>query len=185
MNAHGASGAEFTTGNPRLLEVRVEQAKAAGIPVPALEGFQARDGAGDGRLDCQRRESDGEFRRTKRSGACLLGSGTAAGRSASAAGRKCRRLPAPSGSASAAALRRLCDGGARSIATGAEQAGFARSLDRMDRRRRHVTGAARPDRLAPTRSVGASLIDEPLAKQFHATRGGHSIPPGGDLSWTQ
>ena len=40
VNQHGASGAEFTTGNPRLSKFVVEQAKAAGIPVPAIEGFQ-------------------------------------------------------------------------------------------------------------------------------------------------
>lgn len=40
VNAHGASGSEFTTGNPRLSKYIVEQGKAAGIPVPVLEGFQ-------------------------------------------------------------------------------------------------------------------------------------------------
>ena len=40
VNAHGTSGAEFTTGNPRLTKYVMEQGKAAGIPVPALEGFQ-------------------------------------------------------------------------------------------------------------------------------------------------
>ncbi len=39
-NAHGASGAELTTGNPRLSKYVVEQARAAGVPVPAIEGFQ-------------------------------------------------------------------------------------------------------------------------------------------------
>jgi cobaltochelatase CobN len=40
VNAHGASGAELTTGNARLSKYVVEQAKAAGVPVPAIEGFQ-------------------------------------------------------------------------------------------------------------------------------------------------
>ncbi|MEO8256290.1 MAG: cobaltochelatase subunit CobN [Acidobacteriota bacterium] len=40
VNQHGASGAEFTSGNPRLSKYVLEQGKAAGIPVPALEGFQ-------------------------------------------------------------------------------------------------------------------------------------------------
>ena len=40
VNAHGTSGAEFTTGNARLSKYVVEQAKAAGVPVPAIEGFQ-------------------------------------------------------------------------------------------------------------------------------------------------
>ena len=40
VNAHGTSGAEFTTGNPRLSKYVVEQAKAAGVPVPAIEGFE-------------------------------------------------------------------------------------------------------------------------------------------------
>jgi cobaltochelatase CobN len=40
VNAHGASGAEHTSGNPRLTKYVLEQGKAAGIPVPALEGFE-------------------------------------------------------------------------------------------------------------------------------------------------
>ncbi|MEP7310867.1 MAG: cobaltochelatase subunit CobN [Acidobacteriota bacterium] len=40
VNAHGASGAELTTGNARLSKYVVEQAKAAGVPVPEIEGFQ-------------------------------------------------------------------------------------------------------------------------------------------------
>jgi len=36
---HGASGAEFTSGNPRLTKYVLEQGKAAGIPVPALKAF--------------------------------------------------------------------------------------------------------------------------------------------------
>jgi cobaltochelatase CobN len=40
VNKHGSSGAEFTSGNPRLLKYVMEAGKAAGIPVPALEGFQ-------------------------------------------------------------------------------------------------------------------------------------------------
>jgi hypothetical protein len=40
VNAHGASGAELTTGNARLSKYVVEQASAAGVPVPAIEGFQ-------------------------------------------------------------------------------------------------------------------------------------------------
>jgi len=35
-----ASGAEFTTGNARLSKYVIEQARAAGVPVPAIEGFQ-------------------------------------------------------------------------------------------------------------------------------------------------
>jgi cobaltochelatase CobN len=40
VNAHGTSGADFTTGNARLSKYVVEQAHAAGIPVPAIEGFE-------------------------------------------------------------------------------------------------------------------------------------------------
>ena len=40
VNQHGASGAEVTTGNARLSKYVIDQAKAAGIPVPAIEGFQ-------------------------------------------------------------------------------------------------------------------------------------------------
>jgi cobaltochelatase CobN len=40
VNEHGASGAEFTTGNPRLTRYVLEQGKTAGIPVPDLDGFQ-------------------------------------------------------------------------------------------------------------------------------------------------
>jgi cobaltochelatase CobN len=40
VNAHGASGAEFTSGNPRLTKYVLDHGRAAGIPVPALEGFQ-------------------------------------------------------------------------------------------------------------------------------------------------
>lgn len=40
VNRHGASGAEFTSGNPRLSKYVLEQGKAAGIPVPAIEQFQ-------------------------------------------------------------------------------------------------------------------------------------------------
>jgi cobaltochelatase CobN len=39
VNKHGASGAETTTGNARLMKYVMEQGKAAGIPVPALENF--------------------------------------------------------------------------------------------------------------------------------------------------
>jgi cobaltochelatase CobN len=39
VNAHGTSGAGFTTGNARLSKYVVEQAKAAGVPLPAIEGF--------------------------------------------------------------------------------------------------------------------------------------------------
>jgi cobaltochelatase CobN len=40
VNAHGASGSEVTSGNARLTKYVIEQGKLAGIPVPALEGFQ-------------------------------------------------------------------------------------------------------------------------------------------------
>ncbi len=40
VNRHGTSGAEFTTGNARLSKYVMEQAKAAGVPVPAIDGFQ-------------------------------------------------------------------------------------------------------------------------------------------------
>lgn len=40
VNRHGPSGAEFTSGNPRLSKYVLEQGKATGIPVPALEGFE-------------------------------------------------------------------------------------------------------------------------------------------------
>jgi cobaltochelatase CobN len=40
VNQHGASGAEFTSGNARLSKYVIDEAKAAGIPVPAIEGFQ-------------------------------------------------------------------------------------------------------------------------------------------------
>jgi cobaltochelatase CobN len=40
VNQHGPSGAEFTSGNPRLSKYVLDQGKAAGIPVPALEQFQ-------------------------------------------------------------------------------------------------------------------------------------------------
>lgn len=40
VNAHGTSGAEHTTGNPRLSRFVMEQGRAAGIPVPVLDGFQ-------------------------------------------------------------------------------------------------------------------------------------------------
>ncbi|MEQ1913419.1 MAG: cobaltochelatase subunit CobN, partial [Vicinamibacterales bacterium] len=40
VNAHGASGAEFTTGNPRLTKFVMEQGKASGVPVPSLDQFE-------------------------------------------------------------------------------------------------------------------------------------------------
>jgi hypothetical protein len=40
VNAHGASGSEVTTGNARLTRYVMERGRAAGIPVPALEGFE-------------------------------------------------------------------------------------------------------------------------------------------------
>jgi cobaltochelatase CobN len=40
VNAHGVSGSEVTAGNARLSRYVLERGKAAGIPVPALEGFQ-------------------------------------------------------------------------------------------------------------------------------------------------
>ena len=41
VNAHGTSGAEFTTGNARLSKYVMERGREMGVPVPALEGFQA------------------------------------------------------------------------------------------------------------------------------------------------
>jgi cobaltochelatase CobN len=41
VNAHGTSGAEFTTGNPQLTQFVVEQGRAAGVPVPTLQAFEA------------------------------------------------------------------------------------------------------------------------------------------------
>ena len=40
VNEHGASGAQVTTGNPRLLEYVIEQALLMDIPVPAIENFR-------------------------------------------------------------------------------------------------------------------------------------------------
>ena len=40
VNRHGVGCAEHTCGNPRLQKYVMEQGLAAGIPVPALEGFQ-------------------------------------------------------------------------------------------------------------------------------------------------
>ncbi len=40
VNQHGASGAEFTTGNARLSKFVMDRGKELGIPVPALAGFQ-------------------------------------------------------------------------------------------------------------------------------------------------
>ncbi len=40
VNAHGVGCAEFTCGNPRLSKYVMERARLAGIPVPAIEGFQ-------------------------------------------------------------------------------------------------------------------------------------------------
>jgi cobaltochelatase CobN len=40
VNAHGVDCAEFTCGNPRLSKYVMDQARIAGIPVPAIEGFQ-------------------------------------------------------------------------------------------------------------------------------------------------
>ena len=40
VNRHGTSGAEFTSGNPRLTKFVLDEAKAAGIPVPLLDQFE-------------------------------------------------------------------------------------------------------------------------------------------------
>jgi cobaltochelatase CobN len=40
VNRHGVGCAEHTCGNPRLSKYVLEQARAMGIPVPAIEGFQ-------------------------------------------------------------------------------------------------------------------------------------------------
>jgi cobaltochelatase CobN len=40
VNAHGASGSEITSGNPRLQKYVLDEGRKAGIPVPALDGFQ-------------------------------------------------------------------------------------------------------------------------------------------------
>ena len=40
VNRHGVGCAEYTCGNPRLQKYVLEQGLKAGIPVPALEGFQ-------------------------------------------------------------------------------------------------------------------------------------------------
>jgi cobaltochelatase CobN len=40
VNRHGVGCAEHTCGNPRLQKYVLEAGKAAGIPVPALEGYQ-------------------------------------------------------------------------------------------------------------------------------------------------
>jgi cobaltochelatase CobN len=40
VNAHGPSGAEFTSGNPRLSRYVMEEGRKAGVPVPSLQAFQ-------------------------------------------------------------------------------------------------------------------------------------------------
>jgi cobaltochelatase CobN len=40
VNKHGVGCAEFTCGNPRLSKYVMEQARAAGIPTPTIDGFQ-------------------------------------------------------------------------------------------------------------------------------------------------
>lgn len=40
VNRHGVGCAEHTCGNPRLSKYTMDRAKALGIPVPAIEGFQ-------------------------------------------------------------------------------------------------------------------------------------------------
>jgi cobaltochelatase CobN len=40
VNEHGSSGAEYTAGNPRLLEYVIERALLTDIPVPDIENFQ-------------------------------------------------------------------------------------------------------------------------------------------------
>jgi cobaltochelatase CobN len=40
VNAHGVSGSGNTTGNVRLTQYVLSQAGAAGVPVPAIDGFQ-------------------------------------------------------------------------------------------------------------------------------------------------
>jgi cobaltochelatase CobN len=40
VNQHGLSGAEHTSGNPRLSSYVMEQARLSGVPVPQLEGFR-------------------------------------------------------------------------------------------------------------------------------------------------
>jgi cobaltochelatase CobN len=40
VNQHGVGCSEHTCGNPRFQKYVTEQAKAAGIPVPAIEGFR-------------------------------------------------------------------------------------------------------------------------------------------------
>jgi cobaltochelatase CobN len=40
VNRHGVGCAEHTCGNPRLQKYVLEEGRKAGIPVPALEGFQ-------------------------------------------------------------------------------------------------------------------------------------------------
>jgi cobaltochelatase CobN len=40
VNQHGVSGSEVTTGNSRLQKYVLEEGRKAGIPVPALDGFQ-------------------------------------------------------------------------------------------------------------------------------------------------
>jgi cobalamin biosynthesis Mg chelatase CobN len=40
VNAHGASGSEVTTGNPRLLEFVIDEALDAGIPAPMVASFE-------------------------------------------------------------------------------------------------------------------------------------------------
>jgi cobaltochelatase CobN len=40
VNRHGVGCSEFTCGNPRLQKYVLEEGRKAGIPVPALDGFQ-------------------------------------------------------------------------------------------------------------------------------------------------
>jgi cobaltochelatase CobN len=66
VNAHGVGCAEHTCGNPRLQKYVMEEGRRAGIPVPALEGFQRAMEAATGegitsgaeRLDTFVREND-------------------------------------------------------------------------------------------------------------------------------
>ena len=74
VNEHGASGAEVTTGNARLSKYVIDQARAAGIPVPAIDGFQrAMERAMGGTVANTARATDQFVRNNEASTAALEG----------------------------------------------------------------------------------------------------------------
>ena len=152
VNTHGASGAEFTSGNARLSKYVIEQGKRGGHSGARARRIPAGDGKGDG---CERRLHCSERRNVCAAQRCARG-----GRQPGRELRTCRGLgdtvgshAARAGTGSGQGDRRPAEGishGAATARTGSALPGakLVRPRYPMGRPVVRHSGRRRPDRLA-------------------------------------